>query len=112
MNGESPDLIYDLRQLNTGRVPSFEFFFRELGKVVEEWAAADERRHGIMHMSKYLSLPDLCSKVKDHCPENTPIPSNDLVRLQFCPKSPATHAAINLQAVSKSSIRFKSGNCT
>ena len=105
VNGESPDLIYDLRQLNTGRVPSFEKFFRELGKVVEEWAAADERRHGIMHMSEYLSLPDLCSKVKDHCPENTPIPSNDLVRLQFCPKSPATHAAINFTGRFK--IKYK-----
>ena len=54
--GESPDMIYDLRRLNTGRIPSFEAFLEMLGKVIEEWVAADERRHGVAHLSQYLSL--------------------------------------------------------
>lgn len=40
-------------------------------------------------MSRYLSLPDLCEQVKSQCPPDTPIPSIDLVRLQFCPKNSA-----------------------
>ena len=93
--GESPELVYDLRRLNTGRVKPFEVFFMKLGEIVEERVAADERRHGVAHMSRYLSLPDLCEQVKSQCPPDTPIPSIDLVRLQFCPKNPASHAALN-----------------
>ena len=43
--GESPEIVYDLRRLNSGRIPSFEDFFVKLGEVIEEWTAADERRH-------------------------------------------------------------------
>ena len=93
--GESPDLVYDLRRLNSGRIPSFETFSEKMGEVIEEWVAADERRHGIAHMSEYLSLPDLCAKVKDNLPPETPIPSTDLVRLQFCPKRKTAHASMN-----------------
>lgn len=93
--GESPEIVYDLRRLNSGRIPSFEDFFVKLGEVIEEWTAADERRHGVAHLSEYISLPDLCRKVQDRCPPETPIPSIDLVRLQFCPKRPTSHAASN-----------------
>ena len=93
--GECPNIVYDLRRVNSGRVPSFEVFFEKLGEVIEEWVAADERRHGVTHFSEYISLSDLCQKVKDRCPPQTPIPSNDLVRLQFCPKRPTAHAASN-----------------
>lgn len=40
--GESPELIYDLRRLNTGRVPSFEVFFSKMGEALEDWVAADD----------------------------------------------------------------------
>lgn len=63
--GESPDIVYDLRQVNSGRVPSFKVLFEKLG---EEWIATEERRHGVAHPSEYISLPDLRKKVKDCCP--------------------------------------------
>lgn len=93
--GESPDLMYDLRRLNSGHIPSFETFFEKMGEIIEEWVAADERRHGRAHMPKYLSFPDLCAKVKDSCPPETSIPSTDLARLQFCPKRKTPHASLN-----------------
>ncbi len=50
--------------------------------------AVDERHHGIAHLSQWLSLEDLMSKVKARCPEGTAIPSKALVRLQFAPRNP------------------------
>ena len=101
--GESPELVYDLRQLNTGRIRSFEIFFEKMGEVIEEWVAADERRHGVVHLSQYLSLPNVCEQVK--CPPDTPTPSLDLVRLQFCPKNPAVHATLNFTG--RFQVRYK-----
>ena len=56
--------------------------------------AVDDRRHGIAHLSQWLSLEDLMSKVKARCPEGTVIPSKSLVRLQFAPRNPYTHQAL------------------
>jgi hypothetical protein len=83
------DLITDLRHLNTGR-PSghFDVFFETLAEVVEEVTAADERRHNAAHLSKWISLSDMIEEVKDKCPQDTPIPSKSLVRLQFSPRNP------------------------
>lgn len=69
-----------------------------LGKIIEEWVAADKRRHGVAHLSQYLSLRELCETVKARCPPGTPIPSEDLVRLQFCPKRLNSPAASNFNA--------------
>ena len=61
---DDPDLIIDLRHLNGGRHgDTFAVFFRELELVVEEVTAADDRRHGIAHMSEFLSITDLISQV-------------------------------------------------
>ena len=38
------------------------------------------------HMSEWISIKDIIKKVAAKCPEGTPIPSKDLVRLQFTPK--------------------------
>ena len=103
--GESPDIVYDLRRLNSGRIPSFEDFFEKLG---EEWTAADERRHGVAHLSEYISLPDLCRKVQDRCPPQTPIPSIDLVRhFNFAPNALLHMLPPILQDVFKFSTKFR-----
>ena len=65
-----------------------------MGEVIEEWVAVNERQHGVMHFFNDLSLPNLCSTVKRRCPPDTPVPSLDLVCLQFWPKSPSAHAAM------------------
>ena len=56
-------------------------------------------------MSRYLSLPDLCEQVKSQCLPDILIPSIDLVRLQFCPKNPASHAALNF--IGRFPIQYK-----
>ena len=80
------DLILDLRHLNKGRPgDTFQVFFSELEKIVDETTAADERRHGISHMSEFLSICDLIQRVKGRVPNETPIPSEATVLYAFAP---------------------------
>ena len=83
---DDPDLIIDLRHLNEGRPGNtFAVFFRELELVVEEVTAADDRRHGIAHMSEFLSIKDLISQVQKRVPAEIPIPSESTVIHAFAP---------------------------
>ena len=101
-----PGLVADLRQLNPGR-PSGEFdsFFEKLGEIAEGYTAADERRHNIAHMSQILSVKDLIKQTKEKCPEGTKIPSAALVRLQFSPRNPYAHSAMNFTG--KTPVQYK-----
>ena len=88
---DDPDLIIDLRHLNTGRPGNtFDVFFRELEFIVEEITVADDRRHRVAHMSEFLSIKDLMSQVKHRVPDGTPIPSESTVIHAFAP--PNIHA--------------------
>ena len=99
-------LTADLRHLNEGRRgDAFDVFFTKLEDVVEEYTAADERRHNIAHMSEILSLNDLIRQTKERCPEGTNIPSAALVRLQFTPRNPYSHAALSF--TSKIKVQYK-----
>ena len=60
-------------------------FFRELELVVEEVTAADDRRHGIAHMSEFLCIKDLISQVQKRVPAETPILSESTVIHAFAP---------------------------
>ena len=103
--GES-DLIADLRHLNPGRPNhTFDKFFEVLEKMVEEISAADERRHNIAHLSEFISLDEMIDKAQQQCPDGTPIPSKSLVRLQFSPRNPYSHAAMNF--TSKIKVQYK-----
>uniref|UniRef100_A0A7M5XFY4 Uncharacterized protein n=1 Tax=Clytia hemisphaerica TaxID=252671 RepID=A0A7M5XFY4_9CNID len=62
---EDPDLLLDLRHLSKGRPgDTFDIFFAELEKMVDEVTAADDRRHGVVHMSEFLSIHHLIEQVK------------------------------------------------
>jgi hypothetical protein len=64
-------LVADLRHLNKGRQgETYDFFFTKMAELVEEYTAADERRHNVAHLSHYLSLGDLIVHVqtKERCP--------------------------------------------
>ena len=51
------------------------FFFKFLETIVEDLTAADNRRHGVAHMSQFLSTSDLIKQVRAWVPEGTNIPS-------------------------------------
>ena len=96
MKKTSTGLLSDMRHFNQG-CPSgqFDIFFEKLMAHIEDRTAANDRRHGQAHMSEWLSLKDLVDKVAEDCPPGTPIPSKALVRLQFTPTNPYTHAALS-----------------
>ncbi|XP_071122564.1 uncharacterized protein [Mytilus edulis] len=85
---EDADLILDLRHLNKGRPgDTFDNFFDLLKTKVDEMSAADERRHGIEHLAKYISVRDLINDVKNDIEPETPIPSESTVLFAFTPKN-------------------------
>ena len=57
---------------------TFNVVFQEFD-IVEHLTAADERRHGIAHMSSFLSICNLINKVKEYLLEGSPIPSQSTV---------------------------------
>ena len=63
-------LIPDLRHISPGRPTGmYDTFFSTLEEVIEEYTAADDRRHNEAHMSQILSLKDLISQTKEKCPK-------------------------------------------
>lgn len=92
--GLDPDLVVDLRHLNKGRPgDTFEAFFGALETEVEDLVAADERRHNIEHISKYISVRDLIEQVRSKLPEGIPIPSESTVLFAFVPKNAHNNVA-------------------
>lgn len=105
---EDPDIITDLRHHNTGQPSRYHIFFdhakQYLESVVE--TAVDERRHDrFTHLAQAMSVLDLLQQVKDICPENTPIPSEQWLRLQFAPKNPS--ALASLQYTGSLKVKFQ-----
>ncbi|XP_060552756.1 uncharacterized protein LOC132714041 [Ruditapes philippinarum] len=99
-------LVADLRTLNVGR-PShtFDVFFEQLQNIIENKTAVDDRRHGEAHLSEWLSLEDMIQQAKERCPENTPIPSKTLVRLQFSPRN--QYAKTSWNFTSRLQVQYK-----
>ena len=98
-------IIADLRTLNRGRPGVYDPFFEKLEEVVEEATAADDRRHNVAHLSEWISLKELCSKAAERCTDGIPVPSVSLVRLQFIPRNPYAHSALNF--TSRIPVQYK-----
>ena len=80
-------------------------FFDKLAEIVEEVIAADEGRQNVSHLSQWISLKDMVKRTEEKCPPGTPIPSANLVRLQFAPRNPYTHAALSF--TSRIQVQYK-----
>ena len=92
---EDVDVIVDLRELNKGRSSKFTGFWDKMKVFLNESSAVHERRHGgTTYLAKAISIRDLIDQVSQICPEE-PVPSEEWVRLQFCPKNP--HAKVASQ---------------
>ena len=99
-------LLADLRHLNTGKpTGTYDQFFEELAKLVEELTAADERRHNVAHLSEWINLEEMIKKAAERCPEGTLVPSKSLVRLQFAPRNPYSHRALSF--TSRIPVQYK-----
>ena len=54
---------------------------------IDEISAADERRHGVAHLSNFISLRDLIEQITKDRPAGTPISSETTVPFAFTPKN-------------------------
>ena len=103
---EDPDLVLDMRHLNTGRPnDTFQIFYDTLAETVESMMAADDRRHNVCHMSKYISIPDLIKEVSRNVPARTPVPSESSVLFAFVPKN--SHTRTSRLYKSRIQLQFK-----
>lgn len=89
---EDPDIIIDLRKLNTNTSDHYSVFWEKCEQFLASCTSVLERRHGeVSFMAKAISVRDLIEQVSKTCPsENTPIPSEAWVRQNFCPCNPHT----------------------
>ena len=92
---EDADIMIDLRELNcNGGKDCYAIFWKECSQFLSSCTAVHERRHDqVTYMAKAISIQDLIEQVGKNCPENTPIPSEAWVRLNFCPRNPHTKAS-------------------
>ena len=87
---EDPEVVLDLRALNTECKSQYDVFWYECKKFLEESVGTpvDDRRHGeVTHLARAISMCDLQEQVKAWCPGGTKIPSVPWLRLQFWPES-------------------------
>ena len=90
---EDQDLMVDLRELNKGHSDMFAVFWEKMNVYLNESSAVHERRHGeVTYMAKAVSVRDLIQEVAKMCP-GEPVPSEQWVRLQFCPRNPRAKTA-------------------
>ena len=95
---EDPNIVLDLRSLNTSEAGCYDVFWNECQKFLAEdiSPAVDDRRHGhIAHLSRAISIRDFVEQVQLRCPAGTKIPSLEWVRLQFWPKTPSAKASLH-----------------
>ena len=94
---KDPDIIADLRTLNSSTSRAkFDRFWSECEAILNEdigVAVNDHRHTEITHLATAISIRDLWERVKQRLPTDTPIPSQEWLRLQFWPKT--KHAVID-----------------
>ena len=64
---EDEDIVYDLRELQSGKKSKFDAFWDECEKFLQEdvGLAVDERRHSqVTHMSRAISVRDLLEQFR------------------------------------------------
>ena len=91
---EDSDILMDLRHMNTNKSDRYSVFWTHCRTFLNECTAVHERRHEtVTYMAKAISVRDLVEQVAKKCPYGTPVPSEQWVRRQFCPKNPRTKTA-------------------
>eukprot|EP00117_Sycon_ciliatum_P005124 scpid36606/ scgid9200/ len=96
LDAQDPDMVFDLRELNSGRPEKYQPFWDAARAFLEAHSlqAVDSRRHGtVTHLAAAVSTRDFVEQVAKTVPEGTPIPSVEWVQFQFWPSNPFTQSA-------------------
>ena len=62
--GELSETSVDLHHMNAGKPEVYNDFFTVCERVIQDWVAEDDQRHGVAHLSKFISIHDLHEEVK------------------------------------------------
>ena len=108
MEPDDPQTVFDLREAHkpTGET-KYQVFWDEAAKFINEdiGTAVDDRRHAsVTHLTKAISIHDFREQVKARVPEETAIPSDEWLRLQFWPKAPKTR--VGLQHTGRLKVQY------
>ena len=102
MELEDQEIILDLRKDNGKVGSSYEDFWQELQKYLDEIVTpVNERRHGnTMYLPIAISIQDLRELIRDRLEkkfpnDSKPIPSDEWIHLQFWPKNPYSSSALH-----------------
>ena len=91
---EDPDILFDLRALNSNQSDKYSVFWKKCESYLQECTAVHERRHdNATYLACAISVRDLVEQVSKLCPAGTPILSQQWVRLQFYPRNHRTKTA-------------------
>lgn len=91
---EDPDLLVDLRALNLKQSDKYNIFWKKCESYLQECTAVHECRHdNATYLARAISVRDLLEQVSKLCPADTPIPSQQFLRLQFYPQNSRTKTA-------------------
>ena len=104
---EDLGIIPDLRVHNGTRSSCYDIFWDHCNQFLNEdvGIAVDDRHHGqVTHLARAISIRDFTAQVKAKCPDGTPIPSEEWVRLQFWPKT--RKAKASLQHTGRFTLKF------
>ena len=100
-----PDIPkYHTRSMRRQFKKTIDILSAELERQIEQFVAVDERRHGVAHMSDYLSIRDLREQVAKNLPDGTPIPSESTVIHSFAP--PNMYAKSSQYYTERINLRF------
>ena len=95
---EDVDLVVDLRELKKLHCNTFSVFWEKMKVYVDESTSVHERRHGtVTYIAKAISVRDLVQEVAKICPGH-PVPTEQWVRLQFCPRDPRSKTAVKYRS--------------
>ena len=94
--GELPEVVaVDLHHMNAGRPEVYNEFFALAKQEIQAWIAEDDRRHGVAHLSKFMSIQDLHEEVKQQCKPGTLTSSMEWLQLQLLQTNPCASTAIH-----------------
>ena len=83
-------------------------FWSKAKEFLEEDIETDRRQSGVVHAAKATSERDFRQQVQQRCPPDTPIPSDEWIRLQFVPDH--TKLLQSTQVVRKLKSTFSKGS--
>ena len=98
---EDPDIITDVRSIQSGKKSQYDYFWAEVEKFLQEdvgLAVEERRQSNVTHLARVISVRDLLKQVAARCPPSTPIPSRSWLSLQFWPKKKHTHSSVHYTA--------------